>query len=228
MADKANEKAKSKPKDKAAAKGKAEGKGKGKGKGQDKGGDDGAPKGAHEKPRLQVFYEKEVVPSLQKQFGITNGLRVPRLEKITVNMGAGDALQNIKLLDGAMEDLSLIVGQRPTIRRAKKSISNFKLREGVPVGCAVTLRRSRMWEFFDRLLNVAVPRIRDFRGFSQKSFDGRGNYSIGLKEQIVFPEIDYDKVAKIRGMDITFVTSAQNDDEGRELLRLLKWPFRER
>ncbi len=179
-------------------------------------------------PRLQTSYQKDVCPALTKRFGFTNAYRVPRLEKIIVNMGTGDAIQNIKLLDGAVEEVSLITGQRPSIRRARKSISNFKLREGAPIGCAVTLRGRRMWEFYDRLLNVAVPRIRDFRGFSTKSFDGRGNYSFGIKEQIIFPEIDYDRVEKIRGMDITLVTSARNDEEGRELLRLLKWPFREK
>jgi large subunit ribosomal protein L5 len=180
------------------------------------------------KARMQVMYESEVVPALVKRFSFTNPMRVPRLSKIVINMGTGDALQNIKLLDAAVKDLSMITGQRPSIRRSTKSISNFKLRIGVPIGCAVTLRSTRMWEFYDRLLTVAVPRVRDFRGFSPKSFDGRGNYTVGLKEHIVFPEIDYDKVEKVRGMDISFVTTAPNDEEGRELLRLLKWPFRER
>jgi len=180
------------------------------------------------KARMQVMYESEVVPALVKRFEYPNPMRVPRLSKIVINMGTGDALQNIKLLDAAVRDLGLITGQRPSIRRSTKSISNFKLRIGVPIGCAVTLRGQRMWEFYDRLLSVAVPRVRDFRGFSPKSFDGRGNYTVGLKEHIVFPEIDYDKVEKVRGMDISFVTTAPNDEEGRELMRLLKWPFRER
>ena len=179
-------------------------------------------------PRMRVFYAENVVPGLKKRFDISNPFRVPAFEKITVNMGAGDALQNIKLLDAAAKDLSLIAGQQPSIRRSKKAISNFKLREGLPIGCAVTLRGRRMWEFYDRLVNIAVPRIRDFRGFSLKSFDGRGNYSFGIKEHIIFPEIDYDKVDKIRGMDVTFTTTARSDDEGMELLRLMKWPFRER
>jgi large subunit ribosomal protein L5 len=189
------------------------------------GGGQGKPAG---KPRTQAFYEQEVVPALKKRFGFTNPHRVPRLEKIVVNMGVGDALQNIKMLDAAVKELSQIAGQRPSIRRSTKSISNFKLREGAPVGCAVTLRRNRMWEFYDRLVNVAVPRVRDFRGFSMKSFDGRGNYSFGIKEHIIFPEIEYDKVEKIRGMDVCLVTTAVDDEEGRELLRLLKWPFREK
>ena len=190
-----------------------------------KSGGNGKPVG---KPRTQVYYEKEVVPELKKRFGFTNLHRVPRLEKIVLNMGVGEALQNIKTLDAAVNELSQIAGQRPSIRRSTKSISNFKLREGAPVGCAVTLRRRRMWEFYDRLVNVAVPRVRDFRGFSNKSFDGRGNYAFGVKEHIIFPEIDYDKVEKIRGMDVCFITTAANDEEGRELLRLLKWPFRDR
>jgi large subunit ribosomal protein L5 len=180
------------------------------------------------KPRRREQYETEVVPALMKRFGFTNKLRVPRLEKIVINMGVGDALQNIKLLDAAMADLAIISGQRPAVRRAKKSISNFKLREGAPIGCKVTLRSARMWEFYDRLVSLAVPRIRDFRGFPVKSFDGRGSYTFGVREQIVFPEIDYDKVEKVRGMNITFVTTARTDEEGFELLRLMKWPFREK
>jgi large subunit ribosomal protein L5 len=179
-------------------------------------------------PRLRTQYETEVFPALKKEFGFENGMRVPRLEKIVVNMGCGDALQNIKLLDAAVKDLSMITGQRPSIRRSKRAISNFKLREEQPIGCAVTLRGKRMWEFYDRLVNVVVPRIRDFRGFSMKSFDGRGNYTVGIKEHVVFPEIEYDKVAKVRGMDVTFVTSAMNDEEGRALMTHMKWPFRQR
>jgi large subunit ribosomal protein L5 len=161
-----------------------------------------------------------------KKFKYTNTMQVPRLTKIVINMGTGDALDNPKLLDAAVEDMSQIVGQRPSITRAKKSISNFKLREGMAVGCRVTLRRERMYEFFDRLVNVALPRIRDFRGVPTKSFDGRGNYTLGLTEQIVFPEIDYDSVEKVRGMDITVVTSARTDEESMELLKLLGMPFR--
>jgi large subunit ribosomal protein L5 len=155
-------------------------------------------------------------------------MQAPRVEKIVVNMGVGDATQDAKLLDAAANELGQITGQRPTIRKAKKSIANFKLREGVPVGCAVTLRGARMWEFYDRFINVAVPRIRDFRGLNPRSFDGRGNYTLGLTEQIIFPEINLDKVGKIRGMDVTIVTSARTDEEGRELLKLMSMPFRQR
>ncbi len=176
--------------------------------------------------RLKERYTKECMPELIKKFKYTNNMQVPRLKKIVVNMGTGDALVNPKLLDAAVEDLSQIVGQRPSITRAKKSISNFKLREGMAVGCRVTLRRERMYEFFDRLVNVALPRIRDFRGVPTKSFDGRGNYTLGLTEHIVFPEIDYDNVEKVRGMDITVVTTAQTDEESMELLKLLGMPFR--
>jgi large subunit ribosomal protein L5 len=155
-------------------------------------------------------------------------MQAPRLEKIVVNMGVGDALVNIKFLDQAVAELATITGQRPAIRRSKKSIANFKLRAGQPIGCMVTLRGARMYEFYDRLVNVALPRIRDFRGVPSRSFDGRGNYTLGLSEQIIFPEINYDKVEKVRGMDITFVTSAHTDEEGQELLRLMNMPFRQR
>ncbi|MFN8547796.1 MAG: 50S ribosomal protein L5 [Candidatus Eisenbacteria bacterium] len=178
--------------------------------------------------RLKEFYHKEVIPALTQRFGYTSAMQVPALKKIVVNMGVGDALQNVKLLDGAAEELGQITGQRPSIRRAKKSIANFKLREGLPIGCMVTLRGPRMWEFLDRLTSIALPRVRDFRGLPTRSFDGRGNYTFGLKEQVVFPEIQYDKVEKIRGMDITLVTSAQTDEEGLELLKAMKWPFRQR
>ena len=178
------------------------------------------------KPRLQVEYEKEVVPALMKRFSYKSVMQAPRMTKIVVNMGCGDAIQDSKNLDAAVEDLKTITGQRPAVRKAKKSISNFKLRENQAVGAAVTMRGARMYEFYDRLVNVAVPRIRDFRGLPDKSFDGHGNYSIGLTEQIIFPEIDYDKVNKIRGMNVTIVTSANSDEEGRELLRLMKMPFR--
>jgi len=178
------------------------------------------------KARRLQDYEDRVLPELIKHFSYSNPMQAPRLSKIVINMGVGEATQNAKLIDGAMADLTIISGQKPSVRRAKKSVANFKLREGVPVGVAVTLRGTRMWEFFDRFVSVAVPRIRDFRGFSSKSFDGRGNYSVGITEQIIFPEINYDKVDKIRGMDVTFVTSARNDEEGLELMKRMKFPFR--
>jgi large subunit ribosomal protein L5 len=178
------------------------------------------------KPRLQVQYETEVLPALVKRFSYRSVMQAPKMTKIVVNMGVGDAIQDSKNLDFAVEDLKTITGQRPAVRKAKKSISNFKLRENQAIGAAVTLRGARMYEFYDRLVNVAVPRIRDFRGLPDKSFDGHGNYSIGLTEQIIFPEIDYDKVNKIRGMNVTIVTSATTDEEGKELLRLMKMPFR--
>jgi large subunit ribosomal protein L5 len=180
------------------------------------------------KPRLATRYLEQVRPALMEKFGYTSIMQAPRFEKIVINMGVGDATQDAKLLDAAANELGQITGQRPAIRRAKKSIANFKLREGVPVGCAVTLRGARMWEFYDRFINVAVPRIRDFRGVNPRSFDGRGNYTVGLTEQIIFPEINLDKVGKIRGMDVTIVTSAKTDEEGRELLRLMSMPFRPR
>ena len=178
------------------------------------------------KPRLATRYLENVRPALMEKFGYTSLMQAPRVEKIVINMGVGDATQDAKLLDAAANELGQITGQRPAIRKAKKSIANFKLREGVPVGCAVTLRGARMWEFYDRLINVAIPRIRDFRGVNPRSFDGRGNYTVGLTEQIIFPEINLDKVGKIRGMDVTIVTSAKTDEEGRELLRLMSMPFR--
>jgi len=180
------------------------------------------------KPRLATRYLEKVRPALMEKFGYGSVMQAPRFEKIVLNMGVGDATQDSKLLDAAAGELAQITGQRPAIRRAKKSIANFKLREGVPVGCAVTLRGARMWEFYDRFINVAVPRIRDFRGVNPRSFDGRGNYTVGLTEQIIFPEINLDKVGKIRGMDVTIVTSAKTDEEGRELLRLMSMPFRQR
>ncbi|MFQ6003057.1 MAG: 50S ribosomal protein L5 [Candidatus Zixiibacteriota bacterium] len=176
--------------------------------------------------RLKEKYKKEIVPALMKKFGYKNVMQVPRLEKIVVNLGMGDAIQNVKLLDSAISDLSSISGQKPAIRRAKKAISNFKLKAGMPIGCMVTLRKNRMYEFFDRLVNVAIPRIRDFRGTSPSSFDGRGNYNLGIEEQIIFPEIDYDKVEKIRGMNVTICTTAKTDEEGFELLRAMGMPFR--
>jgi len=202
-----------------------------KAKGADAAGADapaGRPHAPAKKPRLATMYQEKVRPALMEKFGYTSLMQAPRFEKIVLNMGVGDATQDAKLLDAAANELGQITGQRPAIRRAKKSIANFKLREGVPVGCAVTLRGARMWEFYDRFINVAVPRIRDFRGLNPRSFDGRGNYTMGLTEQIIFPEINLDKVGKIRGMDVTIVTSARTDEEGRELLRLMSMPFRQR
>lgn len=179
-------------------------------------------------PRLKEHYEKAVLPELMKRFSFKNRMQAPRLEKIVVNMGVGDALVNIKFMDQAVAELTTITGQKPSIRKSKKSIANFKLRAGQAIGCMVTLRGARMYEFYDRLVNVALPRIRDFRGVPTRSFDGQGNYTLGLSEQIIFPEINYDKVEKVRGMDITFVTSARNDEEGQELLKLMSMPFRQR
>jgi large subunit ribosomal protein L5 len=176
-------------------------------------------------PRLRETYLKDSVPSLTRRFQYKSVMQVPRLEKISVNVGLGAATQEAKILDAAVKELELIVGQKVVITRAKKSISNFKLRQGVPIGCRVTLRGARMYEFFDRFVNVAVPRIRDFRGFSEKSLDGRGNFTVGIKEQIIFPEIDVDKVTRITGMDITFVTTARTDEEAYELLKGLGMPF---
>jgi len=176
--------------------------------------------------QLKEFYEKDAVPKLIKTFSYKNVMQVPRLEKVVLNMGLGEAIQNIKLLDSATAELQLIAGQHPVITRAKKSIAAFKLREGMPIGCMVTLRRNRMYDFFYKLVNVTLPRVRDFRGISGKAFDGRGNYSLGIKEHIIFPEIDYDKIDKIKGLNISVVTSAQSDEEGKELLRLLGMPFR--
>jgi len=176
--------------------------------------------------RLKEIYEKEVVPALRERFGYRNIMEVPRLEKITVNIGLGEAIQNIKSLETASRDLSMIVGQKPVITKAKKSIATFKLRKGMSIGCVVTLRKDRMYEFMDRLVNAAIPRIRDFRGISPRSFDGRGNFSMGVKEQFIFPEIDYDKIDQVRGMNITIVTTAKTDEEARELLKLFGVPFR--
>lgn len=176
--------------------------------------------------RLKEKYKKEVVPALMKKFGYKNVMQVPKLEKIVVNVGVGEAIQNAKLLDSAVSDLSRITGQKPAIKRAKKAISNFKLKARMPIACMVTLRKDRMYEFFDRLVNVAIPRIRDFRGTSPKSFDGRGNYNLGLEEQIIFPEIEYDKVEKVRGMSITVCTTAKTDEEAFEFLKGMGMPFR--
>lgn len=180
------------------------------------------------KPRLQEFYLNYVVPNLMKKFNYSNPMQVPKLEKITLNMGIGDAVGDPKLLQNAINELELISGQRPSIRKAKKSISNFKLRQGMPIGAMVTLRRARMLEFLDRFINIASPRIRDFRGFPDKGFDGRGNFSLGIKEQIIFPEIDVDKVGRITGLDITFVTSAKTDEEAHALLQEFGFPFKKK
>jgi large subunit ribosomal protein L5 len=176
--------------------------------------------------RVKELYLKEVVPQLMKSFGYKNRMQVPQLEKITLNMGLGEAVQNVKILDSAVEELSLIAGQKAVITRARRSIAAFKLREGMPIGVMVTLRRNRMMEFFDKLVNVALPRVRDFRGVSGKAFDGRGNYSLGIREQIIFPEINLDKIDKVKGLNVSIVTTAKNDEEGKELLRLMGMPFR--
>lgn len=184
--------------------------------------------GPVEVPRLMVEYQKTVVSALIKKFNYPNVTMVPRLEKIVLNIGVGEAVQNAKLLESAVEELKLISGQKPQVTRARRSISNFKLRQGMAIGCRVTLRRWRMWEFLDRLLNIAIPRIRDFRGLPDRSFDGRGNYSLGIREQIIFPEIDIDKIERVHGLDITFVTSARTDEEAFALLTELGIPFRRR
>ncbi len=176
--------------------------------------------------QLKNIYEKEVVPKLMETFKYKNIMQVPALEKIILNMGLGEAIQNIKVLDSAAEELKAIAGQRPVITRAKKSIAAFKLREGMPIGCMVTLRRQRMYDFYYKLVNIALARVRDFRGVSDKAFDGRGNYSLGIKEHIIFPEIDYDKIDKIKGLNISIVTTAQTDEEGRQLLGLMGMPFK--
>ncbi|MCF8032598.1 MAG: 50S ribosomal protein L5 [Desulfarculaceae bacterium] len=177
-------------------------------------------------PRLRAFYDQEVVPQLTETFGYKNIMQVPRVVKAVLNMGVGEAIQNVKLLDAAADELTLIAGQRAMINRAKRSIASFKLREGMPVGTSVTLRDERMWLFLDKLMHVALPRVRDFRGVSPKAFDGRGNYTLGIKEHIIFPEIDYDKIDKVKGMNITIVTTAPTDEEGRALLKLLGMPFK--
>lgn len=177
-------------------------------------------------PRLQTIYQDEIVPKLQSEFEYKNPMQVPKLMKISLNMGLGEAVKNPKIIDASVRDLAAIAGQKPIITRARRSIATFKLREGMPIGVAVTLRRDRMYEFFDRLINIALPRVRDFRGINPKGFDGRGNFSMGVKEQIIFPEIHYDKVEKISGLNITVVTTAQTDDEARSLLRHFGMPFR--
>jgi large subunit ribosomal protein L5 len=176
--------------------------------------------------RLYDFYRQDCVPKMMQEFRYKSPMQVPKLEKIVVNLGLGEAIQNIKLLDSASVELAAITGQKPVITRAKRSIAAFKLREGMPIGCMVTLRRGRMYDFFDKLVNVVLARVRDFRGLSDKSFDGRGNYTLGIKEHLIFPEIDYDKIDKVKGMNITIVTSAPTDEEGRQLLALMGLPFR--
>ena len=175
---------------------------------------------------MKEKYGKEVVPALQKEFGYSNPMQVPRIEKITLNMGVGEAVGDKKLIENAVADLQKLSGQKPIVTNARKSVAGFKIREGWPIGCKVTLRGERMWDFFDRLVHIAIPRVRDFRGLNPKSFDGRGNYSMGVREQIIFPEIEYDRVDKIRGLDITVTTSAKTDDEGRELLKAFGFPFK--
>jgi len=176
-------------------------------------------------PRLKKQYREEVSQKLRKEFGIANPMAVPRLEKIVLNMGVGEAIQNIKVLDDAIDEMAMIAGQRPSVRRAKKSIASFKLREGMPIGCSVTLRGDRMWDFLDRLITIALPRVRDFRGVSTKAFDGRGNYTLGIRDHLIFQEIDYNKVDKAKGMNVTFVTTAANDEQAMHLLRELGMPF---
>ena len=175
--------------------------------------------------RLQERYEKEVVPAMMEKFEYKNIMQVPKIEKVVINMGVGEAKDNPKVLESAVSDLQIIAGQKPVLTRAKKSVANFKIRENMALGCKVTLRKTNMYEFVDKLVSIALPRVRDFRGVSAKAFDGRGNYSLGIKEQLIFPEIEYDKVDKVRGMDIIFVTSANTDEEARELLRFLGMPF---
>jgi len=176
--------------------------------------------------QLRQYYEEQVIPKLTETFKYTNKMQVPRLEKIVLNMGLGEAVQNVKIIDSALEELTMISGQRPVVTRAKKSIAAFKLRAGMPIGCMVTLRRDRMYDFFSKLVNVALARVRDFKGVSIKAFDGRGNYSLGIKEHIIFPEIDYDKIDAIKGLNISVVTTARSDEEGRELLKLMGMPFK--
>ncbi|NMB76814.1 MAG: 50S ribosomal protein L5 [Myxococcales bacterium] len=181
---------------------------------------------AKEKSRLRQMYENEVVPALMKEFGYTSRMQVPRFHKIVVNMGLGEALQNPKLIDASVAEMAAITGQKPVVTKSRKSVANFKLREGQNIGCMVTLRGDRMYEFFDRLVSIALPRVRDFKGISPKSFDGRGNFSLGIREQIIFPEIDYDKLEKIKGLEVCIVTTARSDEEGRSLLTRMGMPFR--
>ena len=217
--------------EKKEAKGEGKGGGKKEGKGgKEKGKKEAAPTPVYKRtapPRLKTVYEKEVVPRLMKEFSYSNVMQVPRLRKITINMGLGEAVANPKILDSAVDELRTIAGQAPVVTKAKKAIANFKLRQGLKIGAMVTLRRERMWEFLDRLVSLALPRVRDFKGVPPRAFDGRGNYSLGIREQIIFPEINYDKVDKIKGLNISIVTTARTDDEGRALLRHLGMPFRQ-
>ena len=176
--------------------------------------------------QLKTYYNDTVVPKLKETFNYTNPMQVPKIEKVVLNMGLGEAIHNIKIIDSAVEELKQISGQQPVVTRAKKSIAAFKLREGMPIGCMVTLRKNRMYDFLNKLINVALPRVRDFRGISGKAFDGSGNYSLGVKEQLIFPEIDYDKIDKIKGLNISIVTTAKNNEEGKELLKLMGMPFK--
>jgi large subunit ribosomal protein L5 len=218
-----------------AEKGSEKGKAKAKGQGQDKPSEKKAAKAAGKaapaaafsgKPRLWEFYRSECVPRMMQEFKYKSSMQVPRLTKVVINVGLGEAIQNIKLLESSQEELGAITGQKAVVTRAKKSIAAFKLREGMPIGCMVTLRRERMYYFLDKLMNVVLPRVRDFRGVSERAFDGRGNYTLGIKEQIIFPEINYDKIDKVKGMNITIVTSAKTDEEGKFLLNLMGLPFR--
>lgn len=177
-------------------------------------------------PTLREKFEKDVVPKMMKEFGYKNHMQVPRLHKVVVNMGLGEALQNPKIIDSSSKEMAAITGQKPVVTRSRKSIANFKLREGLPIGCMVTLRNERMYEFLDRLINVAIPRVRDFRGISRRSFDGQGNFTMGVREQIIFPEIDYDKIEKIKGLNVSIITTAETDEEGRALLTHLGMPFK--
>ena len=176
--------------------------------------------------QLKTYYQETVVPKLKEQFNYTNPMQIPKIEKVVINMGLGEAIHNIKIIDSAVEELKQISGQQPVVTRAKKSIAAFKLREGMPIGCMVTLRKKRMYDFLNKLINVALPRVRDFRGISGKAFDGAGNYSLGIKEQLIFPEIDYDKIDKIKGLNISIVTTAKSNEEGKELLKLMGMPFK--
>jgi large subunit ribosomal protein L5 len=217
--------------EKGSEKGKAKAKGQGQGKPSEKKAAKAAGKAApaaafSDKPRLWEFYRSECVPRMMQEFKYKSSMQVPRLTKVVINVGLGEAIQNIKLLESAQAELGVITGQKAVVTRAKKSIAAFKLREGMPIGCMVTLRRTRMYYFLDKLMNVVLPRVRDFRGVSERAFDGRGNYTLGIKEQIIFPEIDYDKIDKVKGMNITIVTSAKTDEEGKFLLNLMGLPFR--
>ncbi len=225
MAEKKTEKAKTKAKGEPKAEAK-KAKGAEAKAAQPKGEKPAEPAAPKVPPRLMEYYRSECVPKMIQEFRYKSAMQVPRLEKIVVNMGLGEAIQNIKLLESAAAELAAITGQKAVVTRAKKSIAAFKLREGMPIGTMVTLRRHRMYEFFDKLVNVVLPRVRDFRGVSERAFDGRGNYTLGIREQIIFPEIDYDKIDKVKGMNITIVTTARTDEEGKYLLKLLGMPFR--